>query len=161
VLTAHPSEAKRRDIIGKLQNIARTLLRRDRETLLPREWNALQARLKAEVESLWQTRTTRVARTTVMDEVNFGLYFMTTVIMDLMVDVQDELRAALRQHYPDHDWTRLPNILRFASWIGGDRDGNPNVTADITIKSPRWKKTIISMGRNSWMICSRCSAASN
>jgi phosphoenolpyruvate carboxylase len=135
VLTAHPSEAKRRDIIGKLQNIARTLLRRDRETLLPREWNALQARLKAEVESLWQTRTTRVARTTVMDEVNFGLYFMTTVIMDLMVDVQDELRAALRQHYPDHDWTRLPNILRFASWIGGDRDGNPNVTADITIKT--------------------------
>lgn len=135
VLTAHPSEAKRRDIIAKLQNIAKVMLRRDREMLLPREWNALQGRLKAEIESLWQTRTTRVARTTVMDEVNFGLYFMTTVIMDLVVDVMDELRDALKHYYPDHDWKQVPNILHFASWIGGDRDGNPNVTADITIKT--------------------------
>lgn len=135
VLTAHPSEAKRRDIIAKLQNIAKILMRRDREALLPREWDVLAMHLTAEIESLWQTRTTRVSRTSVMDEVNFGLYFMTTVVMELMIDIQDDFRTALQHYYPDHNWSDLPDVLHFASWIGGDRDGNPNVTADITIQT--------------------------
>ena len=52
-----------------------------------------------------------------------------------MLDIYDDLRIALEQHYPDGDWSQLPPVLQFASWIGGDRDGNPNVTADVTLQT--------------------------
>jgi phosphoenolpyruvate carboxylase len=135
VLTAHPSEAKRKEILVKLQNIAAIMSNRDRMALLPREWRALEAQLHAEIEGLWQTRVTRSTRTTVADEVSLGLYFMTGLIMDLAVDIQDELRLVLERYYPDHDWQNLPAILNYATWIGGDRDGNPNVTADVTLET--------------------------
>jgi phosphoenolpyruvate carboxylase len=135
VLTAHPSEAKRKEILIRIQTIARLLTRRDRTQLLPRESEALEERLRAEIEVLWQTRPTRPARTTVADEVDFGLYFTTGAIMELAVEVHDELRRALHHYYPDHQWEALPSLLHYASWIGGDRDGNPNVTADVTLQT--------------------------
>jgi len=135
VLTAHPSEAKRKEILVKLRNIAGIMARRDRETLLPREWTALEESLRAEIEAMWQTRTVRRTKTTVAAEVDFGLYFMSNVIMDLVIDIRDELRTALRKHYPESTWDDLPDLLGYASWIGGDRDGNPNVTADVTLQT--------------------------
>ncbi len=142
VLTAHPSEAKRKEILVKLRRIADVLTRRDREALLPRERAALEATLHEEIEELWQTRPTRPARATVSDEVDFGLYFMSGVIMDLVVDIQDELRDALDAYYPDADWHDLPAVLGYASWIGGDRDGNPNVTADVTLETLATQRAI-------------------
>ena len=68
-----------------------------------------------------------------LDEVDFGVYFLISGVMDSTLDFYADLRAALREVYPDHDWDILPPVLRYASWIGGDRDGNPNVTADITL----------------------------
>src|SRR5579864_3978150 len=132
VLTAHPSEAKRKEILVKLRRIADALGRRDREHLLPREQVALELTVREEIEELWQTRTTRTARATVADEVDFGLYFLAGTIMDLTVDIHDELRSMLQHYYPEGDWRDVSNVLHYASWIGGDRDGNPNVTAQVT-----------------------------
>ena len=135
VMTAHPTEAKRKEVLVKLRHIAQLLRRRDLEDLLPREARSLEAALAEEIEELWQTSPTRAARATVEDEVDFGLYFITSAIMDVTLDVLDDLRAALTAHYPEADWSDLPPLLRYSSWIGGDRDGNPHVTPEVTLRT--------------------------
>jgi phosphoenolpyruvate carboxylase len=137
VLTAHPSEAKRKEVLIKLRQIADMMAIRDRQVLLPREQEGIETSLMEEIEELWQTRPTRASRTTVADEVDFGLYFITSVIMDVVIAIYDELQDALETHYPAADWSNPPGLLRFASWIGGDRDGNPNVTSDVTLETLR------------------------
>ncbi len=133
VMTAHPTEAKRKEVLVKLRHIAQLLRRQDREDLLPREQRALEAALAEEIEELWQTSPTRHTRATVADEVDFGLYFITSTIMDVALDVVHDLRAALETHYPNADWSGLPHPLRYSSWIGGDRDGNPHVMPEVTL----------------------------
>lgn len=139
VLTAHPSEAKRKETLIKLRHIADMMTRIEREAdkLLPRERDQIHAELAEEIEELWHTRPVRAVQTKVADEVDFGLYFVTSVIMDTAVRVYDELRTMLTRFYPNHaeKWAYLPPILRYASWIGGDRDGNPNVTRDVTLRT--------------------------
>ncbi len=136
VVTAHPSEAKRKEVLIKLREVARMVARRDElRLLLPREQRALDTSITEEIEELWQTRPTRASRPKVEDEVDFGLYFITSVIMDVTLSIYDDLRGALGASYPDADWSHLPPVLQFASWIGGDRDGNPNVTADVTLNT--------------------------
>jgi phosphoenolpyruvate carboxylase len=135
VLTAHPSEAKRREVLVKLRQITQTMSIRDRQTVLPREKRALDEALAEEIEELWQTRPTRAQRTTVADEVGHGLYFLTTTIMDVVVDLYTDLQYSLEKYYPEGDWRDLPIVLRYASWIGGDRDGNPNVTSDVSMET--------------------------
>jgi phosphoenolpyruvate carboxylase len=137
VLTAHPSEAKRKEILIKLRMITQAMQRYEREDLLPSELDALENQLAAEIEELWQTRPVRASQTTVSDEVDFGLYFMEAVIMDVAVDIYDALQESLEKYYPEADWTLLPPVLRYASWIGGDRDGNPNVTVEATMQTLR------------------------
>lgn len=142
VLTAHPSEAKRKEVLLKLQYIAHQLAVRDRQELLAREQRELQATLLGKIEELWQTSPTRHDRATVEDEVDFGLHFVTSVIMQATFDIYETLRASLREFYPDDDWSYLPPFLRFSSWIAGDRDGNPFVTPDVTFKAlARMKQT--------------------
>src|SRR5499427_1484718 len=135
VLTAHPSEAKRTEVLRKLHTIGAMMTSRERQHLLPREQAALQARLKTVIEELWQTPPTRATHKTVADEVDFRLYFLTSVIMDVTLEVYEELEASLYTYYPEADWSALPTVLRFGSWIGGDRDGNPNVTSDVTLQT--------------------------
>ena len=135
VLTAHPSEAKRKEVLIKLRHIAQRMAELDRQVLLPRELSVLEADICEEIEELWQTRPTRASRAAVADEVDFGLYFLTTVIMDVTIGLYADLQASLERHYPDEDWSHLPGVLRFASWIGGDRDGNPNVTPEVTLET--------------------------
>jgi phosphoenolpyruvate carboxylase len=136
VLTAHPSEAKRKEVLVKLRHIAAILSVKDRQPgLLPREIESLSESVLEAIEELWQTRPTRASRATVSDEVDFGVYFLTNSIMDVVVDLYDDLRRSLRANYPSEDWDDLPPLLRFASWIGGDRDGNPNVTPEVTLNT--------------------------
>jgi phosphoenolpyruvate carboxylase len=135
VLTAHPSEAKRREVIVKQQHIAWLMAQHDRTSILPRERRGLLAQISEEIEELWQTRPTRASRATVADEVDGGIYFLTTTIMNVVGEVYTELSEALSAAYPDVNWSNLPPLLRYASWIGGDRDGNPNVTADVTLET--------------------------
>ena len=134
VVTAHPSEAKRKEVLIKLRQIAQKMAWKDEQRLvIPRELRELEASVTEEIEELWQTRPTRASRPKVEDEVDFGLYFITSVIMDVLLDIYEDLREVLEKHYPHEDWSLLPPVLQFASWIGGDRDGNPNVTADVTL----------------------------
>ena len=135
VLTAHPSEAKRQEVLIKLRHIAQMMEMRDRHSLLPRELRKLERDLAEEVEELWQTRQVRASKKQVSDEVDFGIYFIRSVIVDVVIDVYEDLQLALERYYPDEDWSELPPVLRYSSWIGGDRDGNPNVTTDVTLQT--------------------------
>jgi phosphoenolpyruvate carboxylase len=135
VLTAHPTEAKRRTVLSKLQRIAGILRRLYDADLLPRERAAEIRALRAEVTALWLTERNRTNRPAVTDEVRTGLYFADGVFWDALPRVADELAAALRRHYPS-----LPapsSWLTLASWIGGDRDGNPAVVAAVTAETLR------------------------
>ncbi len=135
VLTAHPSEAKRQEILIKLRHIAGMMEKRDRQDLLPRELRKLESALAEKVEELWQTRQVRASKKQVADEVDMGVYFLHSVIVDVVIDIYEDLQLALERYYPEGDWTELPPVLRYASWIGGDRDGNPNVTTDVTLQT--------------------------
>lgn len=135
VLTAHPTEAKRRTILSKLQRIADILFSLSNAELLPGEAGELRKALTAEVAVFWLTDRARTARPTVTDEVRTGLYFVARVFWDVIPQVHADLNQALAKYYPGLSVER--SWLRLASWIGGDRDGNPNVTMPVTAETLR------------------------
>lgn len=135
VFTAHPTEAKRRSVLSKLHRIAVQLQRREQGDLLSSEQEEISSQLLAEVTSLWLTQRTRATAPEVTDEVRSGLHFFTITIFDIIPDVYRTMERALRKNYPNiQPPTRF---LSYGSWIGGDRDGNPFVTADVTAESLR------------------------
>src|SRR5262245_29060334 len=140
VFTAHPTEAKRRTVLTKLGRIADTLRRLDFSSPTPDEQAALLDLVREEVVSLWQTEETRHQRHEVMDEGINGLYYFETTLFDLVPVLRQRLRQALEREYPGPAFT-VPAFLRFGSWIGGDRDGNPHVTARVTEAALREHKT--------------------
>ncbi len=130
VFTAHPTEAKRRTILSKLQRIGRLLKVSERSTLLPREEREIERQLHAEITNLWLTAGTRLTKPTVEDEVKTGLYHLGGVIWDVVPTIYQVMREAVTKHYPE---VATPErFLTFGSWMGGDRDGNPFVTAEVT-----------------------------
>ena len=135
VLTAHPTEAKRRTILSKLDRIAALLGRLGQSDLLPGEEAAQRAALHAEITAFWLTERARTARPTVDDEVRTTLYFVDQILWEVLPQIYAALDAALAGLYPglsvEHPW------LRLASWVGGDRDGNPNVTTSVTAETLR------------------------
>jgi phosphoenolpyruvate carboxylase len=135
VLTAHPTEAKRRTALSKLQRIAEILRRLRSSDLLPREREDVEGALRAEITSLWLTDRARTVRPAVTDEVRTGLYFVGAVFWEAIPRINADLDAALRAHYPGI--AAPPGWLTLASWIGGDRDGNPTVVADLTAETLR------------------------
>ncbi|HLF25049.1 MAG TPA: phosphoenolpyruvate carboxylase [Anaerolineae bacterium] len=135
VLTAHPTEAKRRTVLSKLQRIAETLRFLQHFDVLPRESAAAVAALRAEITSLWLSERERTARPAVTDEARIGLYFVDSVLWEALPRIYIDLATALAEHYPD--LTPPARWLTLASWIGGDRDGNPNVTVELTAETLR------------------------
>jgi phosphoenolpyruvate carboxylase len=135
VLTAHPTEAKRRTVLSKLQRVAELLRRLDDPDLLPTEREAEIASLRAEITALWLTDRSRTTKPAVTDEVRTGLYFLDAVFWDAIPRLTAELAAALRTHFPE--LAPPPRWLTLASWIGGDRDGNPSVVAAVTAETLR------------------------
>ncbi len=135
VLTAHPTEAKRRTVLSKLQRIAEALRRLGEPDLLPRERQAETAALRAEITALWLTDRARTTRPAVTDEVRTGLYFVDGVFWEALPRIAAELDEALREHYPGLATRR--GWLKLASWVGGDRDGNPSVVAPVTAETLR------------------------
>jgi phosphoenolpyruvate carboxylase len=121
VLTAHPTEVQRKSILDAERAIAQILSARDATDLLPREKLQLDAQLRARVTQLWQTRLLRYSKLTVADEIENALsYYEATFLREipkLYADVEDRVGKV------DEAFFRMGN------WIGGDRDGNPNVTA--------------------------------
>ena len=133
VFTAHPSEAKRRSIRAKLRRMRQALLELDRSELLPRERKSREADLRSELSVLWQTEFLRMNRPTVLEEVERGLSIVPR-LWEAVPQVYQAMRGALAEYYPEHKFT-LPVFLRFGSWMGGDRDGNPHVTAEVTAQT--------------------------
>ena len=125
VLTAHPTEAKRRTVLSKLQRIGEALRRLHDPDLLPRERDAVLATLRAEITALWLTERARTTRPAVTDEVRTGLYFVDEVFWDALPRIAADLEARGGRALPG--LAPPPGWLTLASWIGGDRDGNPSV----------------------------------
>ncbi len=142
VFTAHPTEAKRRTILTKHQNIAHLLHEMDFHTLTAEEAQRTLEALREEIVSLWQSDETRLRQPSVVDEVRNGLYFFDQVLFDLTPLLYRSLSDALAAAYPGHAFT-IPTFLRFGSWIGGDRDGNPFVTVTTTEDALREHKALV------------------
>ncbi|MEX1137790.1 MAG: phosphoenolpyruvate carboxylase [Bacteroidota bacterium] len=131
VFTAHPTEATRRTILEKHSRLWDLLNRLDRELNLPEERAMIIDDIRRHITSLWQTERTRHASLTVSDEVYNGLYYFRSVLYKSVPQFYRELERSLQKEYPE--WNQsIPSFLRFGSWIGGDRDGNPKVTAATT-----------------------------
>ena len=135
VLTAHPTESRRRTVISKLQRLAGLLDQLSSQTLSARLQKKVRDSIRAEVVALWLTDRHRTAKLAVTDEVRTGLYFVESVFWDALPALYEDLQDALSVHYPG---ARMPERwLRLASWMGGDRDGNPNVTHRVTAETLR------------------------
>jgi phosphoenolpyruvate carboxylase len=134
VLTAHPTEVQRKSILDCQWKIARLLDERDRTELSPEEQAEHAEALRRAVLRLWQTRMLRRAKLSVMDEVNNALSFYDTTFLRelprLYNAAEDHLAAAV-PGWKENGIAELPPFLHPGSWIGGDRDGNPFVTADV------------------------------
>ncbi|WP_041089769.1 phosphoenolpyruvate carboxylase [Jeotgalibacillus soli] len=131
IITAHPTEATKRSILEIQKRIASILQQKENPLLSKRERKKLEESLFNEVTVLWQTDELRHNKPTVIDEVRNGLYYFDQTLFDVLPDIHQEVEDSLKEHYPDRLWN-VPHFLRFGSWIGGDRDGNPNVTAEVT-----------------------------
>jgi phosphoenolpyruvate carboxylase len=130
VFTAHPTEAKRRTVRRALRRLRQDLVELNTEDLLPTERDRLLRRIRADLSCLWETDALRPSRPTVLEEVHRGL-FVADPLWEVLPRLYRSLREALAQSYPGHSF-ELPAFLTFGSWIGGDRDGNPYVTAQVT-----------------------------
>ena len=135
VLTAHPTESRRRTMIGKLQRLANMLDDLSNKDLAPNKQEKIHAKILAEVVGLWLTDRHRTTRPAATDEVRTGLYFVESVFWDSLPELYNDLDHALASNYPEV--VSSANWLQLASWMGGDRDGNPNVTHAVTAETLR------------------------
>jgi phosphoenolpyruvate carboxylase len=142
VLTAHPTESKRRTVLTKLGRISASLSRLDQERLSPEVRSDIEAFLLEEIASLWLTEETRSHAPSVIDEVRNGLYWIDAVLFDLTPRLYRQLRVGVTQVFPDAQ-VDIGRFLRFGSWIGGDRDGNPNVTREVTEQTLREHQAVV------------------
>ncbi len=131
VMTAHPTEATRRAVLDIHKRIADDMMELDNPNLTYRDREKLKEKLMNEVLILWQTDELRDRKPTVIDEVRNGLYYFDETLFEVLPDVYEELERCLSKYYPEEKW-HVHDYLRFGSWIGGDRDGNPSVKSHIT-----------------------------
>ncbi|WP_331694114.1 phosphoenolpyruvate carboxylase [Pandoraea sputorum] len=128
VLTAHPTEVQRKSILDAEREIARLLERRD-DALTERESSRNTDSMRAYVTTLWQTRMLRSSRLTVADEIENALSYYRSTFLSEIPALYDDVAAELHDAVPSVRSEGLGRFLQMGSWIGGDRDGNPNVTA--------------------------------
>ena len=131
VFTAHPTEASRRSILNKLATIADLLEARGDTRCTQIQRDRIDRRIDEMIEAIWQTDEIRHERPDPFDEAKFVLYYLSQTVSDALPDLFDTIAATLgdigQQLRPGH----VP--VRFGSWVGGDRDGNPNVSPDTTV----------------------------
>ena len=129
VFTAHPTEATRRTLLEKQQRLARALIERFDSALTPREERAGRERMRTEITSAWQTEEYPEARMTVANEREHVLFYLTDVIYRVLPVFYERLAEALAAAGIEAAPADLPGLVSFGSWVGGDMDGNPNVSA--------------------------------
>ncbi|PKO39207.1 MAG: phosphoenolpyruvate carboxylase [Betaproteobacteria bacterium HGW-Betaproteobacteria-4] len=130
VLTAHPTEVQRQSLIRNHRDLARLLDQRERLQMTPEEAAENDLALANAVLTLWQSRMLRPVRLKVLDEVKNGITYFKETFFTELPRLYIQATQQLQKRYPDTHWA-LPPFFRVGSWIGGDRDGNPFVTADI------------------------------
>ena len=139
VFTAHPTEVARRSVMFKRRRISDLLEQLDRVPVPEPQLQALEHDLIAEITALWQTDDVRSARPTVRDEIRMALDYYESSLFDTLPVLYAEVASALAAESSSNQATSpvtnisdLPQLIRFGSWIGGDRDGNPFVTPQAT-----------------------------
>src|SRR5215217_7122943 len=134
VLTAHPTEARRRTIIAKLARIFGILRDLDERALLPDESERARQRLAHTIEEVWYSEEIRATELTVLDEVRTSLVYLLSTFVDVVPALYRDLEDAISALYPGTALD-VPPLLMPGTWIGGDRDGNPNVTPEVTFQA--------------------------
>lgn len=135
VLTAHPTESRRRTVVSKMQRLSSMLEKYNQTSTHCKEREWLIKSMEAEISTLWLTDRDRVEKPAVTDEVRTGLHYIDSVFWKVIPWIYNDLDNALAKYYPEISNERL--WLRIASWMGGDRDGNPNVTVKVTAETYR------------------------
>ena len=130
VITAHPTETRRRTVFVTQHRITELMRVRAEGHTETDDGRSIELELRRQVLTLWQTALIRLSRLKISDEIAVGLRYYTAALFEVIPQVNGEVREALRARWPDTELLAEP-ILRPGSWIGGDRDGNPNVTADV------------------------------
>ncbi|MFL9877247.1 phosphoenolpyruvate carboxylase [Herbaspirillum rhizosphaerae] len=147
VLTAHPTEVQRKSILDAEREIARLLALRD-SPLTPKELRDNTELLRARIATLWQTRMLRYTKLTVADEIENALsYYRITFLRELPA-LYDDIEEEINAQFPSRSRSRttpaeLPPFVQMGSWIGGDRDGNPNVNAGTMQRALQRQSTTI------------------
>jgi phosphoenolpyruvate carboxylase len=144
VFTAHPTEVSRRTVLFKRRRIAQALEQLDRLPMTDAEAAGHEAAIAAEITAIWQTDEVRRRQPSVIDEAKMGLDYYPGVLIPtlpaLYFEMADSFRRVFGQAPPPRE---LPQVVRFGSWIGGDRDGNPFVTPEVTRKVLRLAREAI------------------
>jgi phosphoenolpyruvate carboxylase len=131
VLTAHPTEVQRKSILDCQLEVARLLTERDRLDLTEEERASSEENLRRVILTLWQTRVLRELKLKVHDEIENGLSYYRYTFLQQLPRLYGEIEDHLKTRWPEADMP-VHSILRLGAWIGGDRDGNPFVTHDVT-----------------------------
>ncbi len=130
VFTAHPTESTRRTMLRKEQKIVKHLVDLLNPTMTPQETNVALQNIRLLATTGWQTAEHPSERMTVADELEHVLFFITDVLYRAMPPFYEDIRAAIDRIYGEEGKAlEIPNLVHFASWVGGDMDGNPNVNA--------------------------------
>ena len=130
VITAHPTETRRRTVFGTQHRITELMRLHAAGHTETDHGRNIELELRRQVLTLWQTALIRLSRLQITDEIDVGLRYYPAALFKVIPQVNAEVRDALRARWPDADLLSAP-ILQPGSWIGGDRDGNPNVTGDV------------------------------
>ncbi|MCJ2116353.1 phosphoenolpyruvate carboxylase [Methylobacterium sp. J-001] len=130
-LTAHPTEGKRVTVLEKFRRIYLVLRELEMPRWTDRERNGLMNELRDQIELVWMTGELHLEKATVEREVAWGLHFFDETLFEMLPETMDTLEESLAEAYPGTPF-KVPPFFQFGSWIGGDRDGNPYVTAAVT-----------------------------
>jgi phosphoenolpyruvate carboxylase len=130
VITAHPTETRRRTVFDTQHRITELMRLKLHAHTHTTDGRDIETELRRNILTLWQTALIRLSRLKIQDEIETGLRYYPAAFLEVIPRVNSEVRAALQARWPDTALLETP-ILRPGSWIGGDRDGNPNVTADV------------------------------
>ncbi len=138
VFTAHPTEAKRRSEMHLMRRIFSMILELQQYKGQSIKKEELLEKLESEILILWKTDEVRLKKPTVIDEVENGLYYFRTSLFKAIPQIYRDLEKAIYRKYQDdpiNNEIEVPSFIRFGSWIGGDRDGNPFVTPEVTCQA--------------------------
>ena len=142
VITAHPTETRRRTVFDVQARITELMRRRARYRDDEPDYTAIDHDIRRQILTLWRTALIRLARLRISDEIEVGLRYYELTLLEVIPRINADVRAALRARWPGYELLGRP-ILRPGSWIGGDRDGNPNVTGEVVARATRRAAAVI------------------